>query len=290
MPERSLRITEPFDLRGTVRTTDVGRWADGTWWWAAWGPQGSSTIAVRRTGDGVTAEAWGPDADGLLHRLPGLVGVESPTGIRHPGSPAEPYLVRARGLRLGATGDLHEPLVTAILGQVVTTAEAGRSLRSLRHRFGAPAPGPVDGLYAVPTPTVLADLRYEDLHASGIERRRASILIETARRWNRIAPLVDRAPSEARDGLEAIRGIGAWSSAHAVGAAMGAPDEIPVGDFHLPHQVAWALAREDRADDDRMLELLEPYRPHRRFVLVAIVQAGVHAPRYGPRTALRTHL
>ena len=66
--------------------------------------------------------------------------------------------------------------------------------------------------------------------------------------------------------------------------------QFPVGDYHLPNTVAWALAGEDRATDERMLELLEPYRPQRRRLVVSIVQSGAHAPRYGPRTPVRRHL
>jgi hypothetical protein len=36
-----------------------------------------------------------------------------------------------------------------------------------------------------------------------------------------------------------------------------------------------------------MLELLEPYRGHRARVIRLIGVAGITAPRYGPRMALR---
>lgn len=290
MPTRRLDIAGPYDLRGTVRTSDVGRWIDGGWWWPVWGDDGPSTLAVVPHASGVDGEAWGPRADDLLDRLPAIVGAGTAPTPRFPGTPADPYLARARGVRLAATRDLYEPLVAAVLGQVVTTTEAGSSMRRLRRRYGARAPGPREGLWALPCPQVIAGLRYEDLHGLGVERRRASIVIEVARRWKRIAPLVDRSPAEARRSLEAIRGIGPWSSALAVGSAMGAADEIPVGDYHLPNTVAWALAGEDRSDDRRMLELLDPYRPVRRRVLIAIVQSGIRAPRYGPKTGIRTHL
>ena len=39
---------------------------------------------------------------------------------------------------------------------------------------------------------------------------------------------------------------------------------IIADDAHLPDLVSWALAREARADDRRMLELLEPYKGQRR--------------------------
>ncbi len=56
-----------------------------------------------------------------------------------------------------------------------------------------------------------------------------------------------------------------------------------VGDFHTPNTVSWALAGEARADDTRMLELLEPYRGQRARVVRLLELAGVAAPRFGPR-------
>ena len=61
------------------------------------------------------------------------------------------------------------------------------------------------------------------------------------------------------------------------------PDAVPVGDFHFPNTVAWALAREPRADDDRMLELLAPYAGQRGRVLRSLVSIAGAAPSYGPR-------
>jgi 3-methyladenine DNA glycosylase/8-oxoguanine DNA glycosylase len=75
-----------------------------------------------------------------------------------------------------------------------------------------------------------------------------------------------------------------------MGAAWGDKDAVPTGDYHLPNTVSWALAGEPRSDDARMLDLLGPYRPERRRVLVALKVEGVHAPKYGPKTALREHL
>jgi 3-methyladenine DNA glycosylase/8-oxoguanine DNA glycosylase len=69
--------------------------------------------------------------------------------------------------------------------------------------------------------------------------------------------------------------------------ALGDADAVSVGDYHLPHMVGWALAGEARSSDARMLELLEPYRGHRGRVIRLLVMAGIGAPRYGPRRALR---
>jgi 3-methyladenine DNA glycosylase/8-oxoguanine DNA glycosylase len=70
--------------------------------------------------------------------------------------------------------------------------------------------------------------------------------------------------------------------------SFGDPDAISVGDYHLPNVVAWALAREPRADDARMLELLEPYRGQRGRVQRLLEVSGIWPPKYGPRAHVRS--
>jgi 3-methyladenine DNA glycosylase/8-oxoguanine DNA glycosylase len=74
--------------------------------------------------------------------------------------------------------------------------------------------------------------------------------------------------------------------AEVAGSAFGDPDAVPIGDYHLPHVVSYALTGEPRGDDDRMLELLEPYRGQRGRVLRLLVWSGHRAPRFGPRAPI----
>jgi 3-methyladenine DNA glycosylase/8-oxoguanine DNA glycosylase len=69
--------------------------------------------------------------------------------------------------------------------------------------------------------------------------------------------------------------------------ALGDADAVSVGDYHLPHLTSWALAGEARGSDERMLELLEPYRGHRGRVLRLLTVSGLVVPRFGPRLPLR---
>lgn len=173
-----------------------------------------------------------------------------------------------------------------ILGQKVTGTEAHRGMEGLSRVYGEPAPGPRP-IRMAPAPEVVAGLGYEDLHRFGIERMRAVTLIEVARRVRRLEEILTMVPEAAMRRLTALRGVGPWSAAIVVGAAMGDPDVIPVGDYHLPHTVSWHLAGEPRGTDERMLELLEPYRGQRRRALLLLAGAG-HAPRYGPRSPVRS--
>jgi len=91
----------------------------------------------------------------------------------------------------------------------------------------------------------------------------------------------------ARRRLEAFPGVGQWTAAKVAQVALGDADAVPVGDYHLPHSVAYALEGVPRSTDERMLQLLEPYRGHRARVIRLIGVAGITAPRYGPKMPLR---
>jgi hypothetical protein len=51
--------------------------------------------------------------------------------------------------------------------------------------------------------------------------------------------------------------------------------------------VCWALAGERRGTDERMLQLLEPYRGQRARVALLIEHAGARQQRRAPRMPLR---
>ena len=134
-----------------------------------------------------------------------------------------------------------------------------------------------------PGPAALAATPYWVFHRFGVERRRA----ETVRRVAAVAPRLEEAVElpavAAHRRLRAVPGVGGWTAAEVAIVALGDADAVSVGDFHLPNQVSWALTGEPRGDDDRMLELLEPYRGHRGRVIRLLEAGGITAPRFGPR-------
>ena len=86
--------------------------------------------------------------------------------------------------------------------------------------------------------------------------------------------------------LIGIAGVGPWTAAHVMHVAAGDTDAVPVGDWHLPRHVGFALANEPRADDARMLELLESFRPHRARVWRLLVAGTRPPPRRAPRARI----
>jgi 3-methyladenine DNA glycosylase/8-oxoguanine DNA glycosylase len=179
-----------------------------------------------------------------------------------------------------------EALVPAVLAQKVTSVEAHRAYRGLVQALGQPAPGPA-GLMVPPSATVLARTPYWTFHRFGVERRRAEVIIRAARSAGRLEETVTMDLTSARKRLEAFPGVGPWTAARVAVTALGDPDAVQVGDYNLPHAVAYALEGKARSTDERMLELLEPYRGHRARVIRLIGVAGIMAPRFGPRMPLR---
>jgi 3-methyladenine DNA glycosylase/8-oxoguanine DNA glycosylase len=290
MPTRTIEPPRPLDVRATLGALGIGLFdRTGNSWIALRTPSGEAAVSVASKRGILEADAWGAGADELLDRLPRLLGFDDESAaVDPPAGPVRALHRRARGLRLGSTGAVWDALAATVLGQKVTTKEANRSYRRLVDRYGTPAPGPRADLRLPPTPERIAAVAYEDLHPLGIERRRATTLVECARRARRLEAALEMEPEEARRRLRAVRGVGAWTTEGVMATAYGDRDAALVGDFHMPNLVAWALAGEARADDDRMLELLEPYRPYRRRAQVLLKRSGMHAPRFGPKAALRS--
>jgi 3-methyladenine DNA glycosylase/8-oxoguanine DNA glycosylase len=87
--------------------------------------------------------------------------------------------------------------------------------------------------------------------------------------------------------LQAIPGVGIWTANTVVHSVCGDEDAVPVGDYHLPSIVSFALTGRARARDDGfMLELLEPYRPFRGRVARLLAAGGPKVPRRAPRMAI----
>ncbi|HVL64611.1 MAG TPA: DNA-3-methyladenine glycosylase 2 family protein [Actinomycetota bacterium] len=284
MLERTIRSPHTIDLTATVAPLAHGdgsvRLGRDSVDRAVVTPDGPASQRIEASGGEVRVEAWGPGASWLLESAPSLIGCrDDADGFEPKGVLRD--LHRARpGLRIGATSRVFETLVPTILGQKVTTVAARRAMRKLVADYGSPAPGPL-GLRLPPTPDRIVEIPYWEWHALGVERRRAETIRFAASCSSRLegAPDADRL----RHMLEALPGVGPWTVAKTMRVVTGDADAVETGDFHIPNTIAWVLAREERGDDARMLELLEPYRGHRGRVVRIVCSSGRRAPARGPR-------
>ncbi|GAC1655212.1 MAG: 3-methyladenine DNA glycosylase [Candidatus Dormibacteraceae bacterium] len=249
-------------------------------------PDGPVTLRLRMEGDILRAQAWGPGSGWALEKVPTLVGEgDDPAGFE----PIHPLLRelhrRHPGIRIPRTEAVFEAAVPTILEQKVVGKDARRAYHLLLRQLGEPAPGPVRA-WVPPPPAVVAATPYWRFHPWGVEQRRATTIITAALHASRLEETVGMDPAAAQRRLTLLPGLGAWSAAEIATVALGDADAVSVGDYHLPNLVSWALAGEERGSDDRMLELLEPYRGHRARVLRLLQAAPISAPRRGPRMPL----
>lgn len=300
MPTRTIRLGGPLDLLETLSPLWRGRGDPTMWvgrdevWRATRTPEGPATVHLTQHGDAgdavVEAEAWGEGAAWALVHAPDLLGAgDDPTAFQTDHPMLRDLARRHPGLRFPRTLRVLEALVPAILEQKVTGGEAHRAWRGIVTAHGGPAPGPAGatGLRLPPDPHVLARLPYHALHPFGIERRRAEVIRRVAIDAERLEAASTLPSLEGRARLMAMPGVGPWTAAEVASRAWGDPDSVSVGDFHLPNLVAWALAREPRGTDGRMLELLAPFAGQRGRVIRLLEISGIAAPRYGPRYAGR---
>jgi 3-methyladenine DNA glycosylase/8-oxoguanine DNA glycosylase len=292
---RTIRSAHPIDLARTLFPIRRGsgdpttRIAGSEAVRAMRTPAGPATLRVWASGGVIGAEAWGPGAEAALDAAPDLVGAtDDDTGF----VPCHPIVAdlwhRRRGVRITQTGAVVQALIPAVLEQKVTGVEARRAYRRLVRAVAEPAPGPFEGLLLPPDPVRVTALPSFAFHPMGVERRRAEVVKEICSRAGRLDALVTEPLHEAKRRLSALPGVGPWTVAEVARLALGDADAISVGDYHLPNLVAWTLAREPRGTDERMLELLEPYRGHRGRVQLLLEASGVVAPRFGPRMPVRS--
>lgn len=290
-------LPEQLDVAGNTSMTRTGAadptgfFRDGRWWRATRFATGPATVAYWQRGKTLHGEAWGPGAEAALAALPALVGADDDVSgfdptlhpVVHDAYKAWP------GMRLGRSDAIFETAVPVILGQKVTGLQAKRSFHALVRMVDERAP--LDRvsrrpLFLPPSPQqVLAALAGHGATSIGIDITRATTLREVAL----VAHHVESA-TDVKAMLQDIPGVGVWTANMISLIACGDADAVPAGDYHFKNHVAFALANEPRGTDERMLELLEPFRPHRGRALRYVLASGRSAPKYGPRMSVPSHV
>ena len=297
--ERIVTTRAPVELHRTLSALRHGPFdptyraePDGTLWRATRLRSGVATLRLRQHAPATfAASAWGPGASEALATLTALLGDDDGAeSYDPPPGPARDAYRACAHVRIPRSGRVMESLVPAILEQRVTSRTAHAAWRWLLLAHGEPAPGPApEGLRVPPDPRTWASVPSWDFHRAGVDPRRARTVVAAAHLADRLEEAVDMTPDAAHARLRHVPGVGQWTAAETLQRAIGDTDAVPVGDFHLPAQVGWALARR-RVDDEEMLALLEPYRPHRYRVIRHLLLAGLaRAPGRGPRLPIEDH-
>lgn len=302
LPERPLeteyRPRVPIDAARAIRYQQRGAHdpsqldAAGVIWRATRTPAGIATTAIRAERGRIRAAAWGPGAAWSLEQLPRLCGGDDDPSDFDAGQ--HPLVAEAHrrhpALRIGATDLMFDALVSAIVEQKVTGLQAFGAWRMILTWCGERAPGPTPRPMFAP-PADWAMIPSWTWHRAGLEPPQARTIVTAATR----RPSLERALSTKsvdRDQTErvltSLPGVGAWTSAEARIRAFGDADAVSVGDYHLAHEVGFALTGH-RTTDAGMVVLLEPWRGHRQRVIRLLGLSGPREPRRGPRLSPEDH-
>jgi 3-methyladenine DNA glycosylase/8-oxoguanine DNA glycosylase len=264
-------------------------------WWFAWQTPGGP-VTLRITADAVagevTATAWGSGAGWMLERVPDLLGEhDDAEGFAPHHAPVAEAWRSFTGWRVPRSGLVVQALVPAVIEQKVTGHEAFSGYRRLVRRFGEPAPGPgaTLGLVAPPDARGWGCVPSWEWLRAGVDPARSRTVVRAVQHAGRLDECAHLAPDAARARIRSLPGIGRWTWAEVAQRALGLPDEVSFGDYHVAKDIGWALTGTP-VDDDGLAELLEPYAGHRYRVQRLLELAGAHRPRRGPRMAPRTHL
>ena len=240
----------------------------------------------------VTATAWGSGARGCSSGCPTCsASATTPRASSRTTRQVADAWRAFGGWRVPRSGLVVQALVPSVIEQKVTGQEAFSGYRRLVRRFGEPAPGPGEALrLAVPPDPA----RLGPDPVVGVARRRRRPAAVAHRRAGGPARRPARGvrrprPPSARARLQALPGVGRWTWAEVAQRALGLPDEVSFGDYHVAKDIGWALTGTP-VDDDGLAVLLEPYAGHRYRVQRLLELPGPSGRAAGPGWRRRTHL
>ncbi len=242
------------------------------------------TLSARVLGGALEIEAVGPHAEEVCELAPRLLGSDASPFHAGGHELVERLSERYRGVRKAVTPHLGYDLIQTVMQQLIEWREAATAWRLMVRHLGHKAPGS-ERLMLPPSYREIATMSLSNFQKMGISRKRGAVIRELGRIGGRIDRWQDEPIPRLRQRLLSIPGVGPWTVDHCLGFSLAADDVVPLGDYQLPHTVAWALAGEERGSDERMLELLRPWRGTRWSVLRLIFAADLRAPRKGPRIA-----
>jgi len=240
----------------------------------------SAALEFLRDSEGLLVTAYAPEAEALLEEtLAGLA--QDDLYLSFPREDGGIWrLHRSQpGLRLLRMPWLYEMTCSAILQQRIRTVDAMRDWRHITQRWGTDAPL---GLRAFPAAEVLARVAQFELHALDIDAERSRTLLRFAQEQRFVPLKTTMSFTELRRNLLRIPGIGPWTTESVLGYGAGDADAAIPGDLHLPHLTCYALAGEIPGTDERMMELLEPFRGHRFRIIRLIYASRLAVPRSTP--------
>jgi DNA-3-methyladenine glycosylase II len=168
--------------------------------------------------------------------------------------------------------DAYGALLRAIVGQQLSTKAARTIYRRVLDLF--------DG--ATPAPERLLEAEEEDLRAAGLSGRKVEYLRDLAAHvisgeleLGRLDELPDEMVIEE---IVAVRGLGQWTAEMFLIFHLERPDVLSGGDLGIRKAVQVEYGLEEMPTPQRVLEMGEPWRPHRSLASLYLWESLAAVP------------
>ena len=183
-----------------------------------------------------------------------------------------PLISKYYGLHIPQSNSVFEGLVTAIVGQQISTSVA-KMLRSLLiEKYGESLTINGNKFYVFPTPEKIMSVGIEELHANKFSRRKAEYIcgIATSICTNEldIDKLSTSSYEIAMKNLISLRGVGIWTAQWLLIGSLGFEDGFPSGDLALQKIITEKLERKSIMSDDQILDYSNIWSPYRSWATV----------------------
>ena len=179
---------------------------------------------------------------------------------------------RLRRRKEEAPADAYGALLRAIVGQQLSTKAARTIYLRVLDLFGG----------TTPSPEQLLEASEEDLRACGLSGRKteyvrdlASHVLDGELELDRLEQLEDE---EVIEEIVAVRGLGRWTAEMFLLFHLQRPDVLSGGDLGIRKAIQIEYGLEEMPTPTRVLEIGEPWRPHRSLASLYLWESLAAVP------------
>ncbi|HYP55449.1 MAG TPA: DNA-3-methyladenine glycosylase [Solirubrobacterales bacterium] len=168
--------------------------------------------------------------------------------------------------------DAYGALLRAIVGQQLSTKAARTIYRRVCDLFGG----------ATPSPEQLLKAKEEDLRAAGLSGRKVEYIRDLATHVLdgelELDRLNDLADEEVIEEIVAVRGLGQWTAEMFLLFHLERPDVLSGGDLGIRKAIQNEYGLDEMPTPQRVLEIGEPWRPHRSLASLYLWESLAAVP------------
>jgi DNA-3-methyladenine glycosylase II len=168
--------------------------------------------------------------------------------------------------------DAYGALLRAIVGQQLSTKAARTIYLRVLDLFGG----------TTPSPEQLLEASEEDLRACGLSGRKTEYVCDLARHALSGELELDRLPElddeQVIEEIVAVRGLGRWTAEMFLLFHLQRPDILSGGDLGIRKAIQIEYGLEEMPTPTRVLEVGEPWRPHRSLASLYLWESLAAVP------------